>query len=430
MIDPPQQKIEELDAETAEAIELLDKHFEGPEKRKWDELNLKERREAIADASRLTPSSNLGRKIKPALRRLRGPRRLGADAMPSIFQPSAPSPNTVRAKKSGFVLSQEQQALLMEDPSNDYSVALTILRDQGNIESFSTSDDQDRRKKITEFYNALGSLLNDNMNYVKEIRGLTSTELAKDFYKPVSRFRGITLEFRKLIDQIYLCRQYSQPFTSFAEDRCWLSPRPELNSLTLKDKQRYTMKVATLSLLQKLADAGDPDSLGKMSEMYLLDDDGKPVQTITGRREGHPKGFREGGFAKRQTSHLCEPAHAGTGRGHSLCYNPAHLVAETKEQNENRKNCLGKMRLPDGTFVNVCPHGTEVDGQWINRCLGERYTSFVWELSDAQNAYLAPGVPRSLPEEPASRSPIAQGAPPATVQPSGMAGWLDLEQRE
>lgn len=315
------------------------------------------------------------------------------------------------------------------DSSDDYTQALKILRDdEYNLlaTSFPTGDDDTRRNEAWQFGVRLKRLIHAKSSMFTEITKMNTVDISKDLYAPQSQFRGLILELKKLVDQIQHCIDIEHPFESFSEDRCWLIPLSEesnqatLNIKTLKltDSAGYKIQVSVLMLLEKLANAKDFDSMERLGE---TDDSGKVVAQ---RYKG--KARADALYA----SHLCEPAHHELG-DHARCYNPAHLVAETSSQNNRRKNCVGVVKLDDGTpegkLLNMCPHGSFVKGQWINRCLGQRYPlGFDMALTAPQSAYHAPGESRRPPEkikgkvkgekkQPSPDPTNAPGAPPVSA---------------
>ena len=406
-INPPQiTSIEKLAPE--EVIKQLNENLEKPLKDAWDEMNPEERLQAIAYSDMVQPRSRFHRALRSARLQMarviagKPPRKVSKEKVPTAF--TAPAFTAPASSKAPFpfTLTGDQRAILEKEPSCNYSEALQILKELNTNfdESFPIGNDPatiERRQNAVNLGNALRRWVNQNTTFVEDIKKSTSFELAEDFYKPDSRFRALTLELQKLIYQVHLCGKMKERFTSFGEDRCWRCG-PTLRILTpvLKDDKPFGMQLPTMSLLQKLANAEDSESIGKMS---LLSDEGKPVQQIQAGKVQQASGEGTDKSAEYQTSHLCEPAYGGTGL-HKRCWNPAHLVAETAQQNALRKNCLGMIKL-DGKLHNVCWHGTKVGDKTINRCLGQLQTDWTdWEVTDDQENFLALDESRKPPEQP------------------------------
>ena len=407
--------------------------FSPSAKEAWDKADLETRMAAIEDADQPYPartSTRLGQVICQFRRRQTG-NVIQTEVRPQgtvFFLPASSFHNYPKLE-----LTDEEEKMLKEDPYNDYSKTLKMLLsvDDGHpklAESFPVAD-TGRREKVVEFGISLKKYYHEKSSVFKDIIKLTKADLTADLYDQHSKFREVILELKKLIDQIQHCSEFDCPFESFSEDRCWLCPTAgfkQVNSMVmiktprLADGRVLEIRVTILSLLNKLAKAGDPESIAQMAKI------GQQMSALSDTVQGD----------KLQTSHLCEAVHAKTLGKHIRCYNPAHLVAETAQQNSRRKNCLGVVQLATGALLNVCPHGTKVAGQWINRCLGQREPPFDGELSADQKAYLAPGVRRGTPEQPASRSTNVPRAPPPSAQRSTPFESSDLfksaedEQRE
>lgn len=406
-VAPSQDKVDELVGT-----------FDPIAKKAWEKASHKKRMAAIEDVDKPYPArttTTLGGIICKYRRKQTGNvKQTEVRPQGTVF--SLPQSSFHQYPK--LQLTDDQKKMLAEDPTNDYSKVLKMLLsvDNGDLIKLAQSfpaGDIERREKVVEFGISLKAYYHLNSSVFSDIIKLKKSEVLADLYDQHSQFRPIILEMKKLVDQIQHCSEYDHAFESFSEERCWLCPEAgfqTINSMVsirtpkLADKRFVEIKVTQLSLLNKLAQAGDPESIAQMAK-------------IGQQREAESDTPRDGML---QTSHLCEPVHANTLGRHKRCYNPAHLIAESSQQNNRRKNCLGVVRLATGELLNVCPHGTKlINGQWINRCLGQREPSIDGELSAAQEAYLAPGVPRKTPDEQhASRSIDFPRAAPPSAQPS------------
>ena len=360
-----------------------------------------------ANTARRSATTDLARMIQTARRRQTNPS--GYLPRPRQHGGIFSSPASTAYDYPVLELSEKQKAMLEQDASNDYTEALKILSANNHWfeSSFPAGDVDGRRNQAVRLGMSLKKLIQEKSKIIEDVTVLSTAQFSADLYSPQSQFRELILELKKLLDQIKSCSEVTRPFTSFSEDRCWLCPKnhaviriPELTDA----KSGFTFKVVRLSLLNKLAKAGDAGSIAKMR---VLTDDGKvAARTYKGKQK----------VDLLQTSHLCEPAHGGD---HYRCYNPTHLIPETSQENNARKNCLGKAKI-NGVWVNLCTHGTP-DGR--NRCLGSRIESFDTKLSAAQESYLPPRESRRPVEQSVSRLPSDTQAPPASAQLGRLFEW-------
>ena len=321
---------------------------------KWNKLTRKKQRVTLIDAARPTPSTELGAHYKQYL--------------------------------ISFLTKAELAQLEEDDAQDEFVRGEILLKAVTTVEeSFGPNPNDPTAAQYFKRATELQDFYKHNKRYKAKISSISSNDLAADLFSPDSKYRGIIIQLARLNDQVALSqpdrdRTSDAQFRSLAPDRCWPSSRvgrtdPNVKLITRDcGRHAYQIRLHTLSLVEKVTQSGDLDTLSKLSK----------VDEKTGRL------MAQG--AEYETSHLCNHTRGGSfwitpgqrTRVISNCYNPAHLVAESHDDNTLRINCPGKTVI-DGRWVNLCRHGT-IERQ--KRCLGTWENTPDLEVSRDQHDYI------------------------------------------
>ena len=453
-VHPANKSQEDLDDAAAEAqtaaSECLDRTL------KLDPAREKEW--YYADAAKkwpLQPSSKAGRLIKKAtLASQNAAKRREVTAKGGTWK-STPHHLASRAGKSSqfaqkedFIPTAEQREQIQQDSERtDFQQGARMLQREtmGYFESFAANDPDSedaiaRKQSSIEHGTALRQWYIDNSGYERSLRKFSRAELTKDLYDMDSKFRKVTLELRKLMDQLELCHPEGDatgPFTSWAEDRCWPSmpgnfaDYPAIR-LMIKgaaerqegegkaDDQIVQIGVHLLSLVEKLSVANDEDTLRKL---YVVNNEGVHANKFWGIKNKDGSYEQAPLLAEFEASHLCEAKRGGC----TNCCNPEHLVAETHADNMARQRCPGAPVLPNGLRFNLCRHG---DAHGRHRCVGWWKDMPDLTVSRDQARYIPPFQTRK--DHVAAKALFASTAPtlaaPAPVAPASTS-TVDLDAR-
>ncbi|OBT43967.1 hypothetical protein VE00_04696 [Pseudogymnoascus sp. WSF 3629] len=105
--------------------------------------------------------------------------------------------------------------------------------------------------------------------------------------------------------------------------------------------------------------AAHPNDYTKINMRGTYMPGSNPPRKFPAQPFGHQMGIVAGGYGHMllltfpggdyEVSHLCHP---------TACFNPDHLIVETKVQNKMRNNCHGSfvIRTADGTVIHPCTH--------------------------------------------------------------------------
>jgi hypothetical protein len=326
----------------------------------WNKMGRRKQRNVLIDAAQPTPTTELGAHYKQYL--------------------------------ISFFTKAELAQLEEDDAQDEFVRGEILLKAVTTVEeSFGPNPNDPTAAQYFKRATELQEFYKHNKRYKAKISSISTNDLAADLFSPDSKYRGIILQLARLNDQVALShpdrdRTSDAQFRSLAPDRCWPSSRvgrvdPNVKLITLDSgkrsqsdsgKRAYQIRLHTLSLVEKVS--GDLDTLSKLSK----------VDEKTGRL------MAQG--AEYETSHLCNHTRGGSfwitpgqrTRVISNCYNPAHLVAESHDDNTLRINCPGKT-LINGRWVNLCRHGT-IESQ--KRCLGTWENTPDLEVSRDQHDYI------------------------------------------
>ena len=245
-------------------------------------------------------------------------------------------------------------------------------------ETGTSAEDRARIDAFLEQAEAIRLWFEVHRPIIAETRNLGPIEFSKDMLSLDSKYRKSILELRKITDILELCRSPG-PFISWAPERCWPSPvgvRTDkgyaiMSFGTAPEAVRFPLH--SLQLVEKIS-----KGVEKRAAQVMLD-------TFITVNKNNISIFKSAKGDELETSHLCHPS-----RGGSLaCYNPAHLVPETRTQNMNRQRCLGTLWI-DGIPHSACDHGK--DGR--DRCLGWRQNPIDTQLSQPERSYIPSYVSR------------------------------------